>query len=611
MAKLYNKIFICVSIYWIFSLLSLVILGVMSETRVCSSGVNDCSSTVAATTPLITFLEKIQETALNTFGPTKFDPKLYIDLSLKSSLSVTEEAFGKLSRKHNGSVSRAELNKFVEEYLNGAGSDLVYVEPVDFVKEPHGFLPKVKNSEVREWALEVHALWKNLSRKVSDTVKEEPAMHTLLPLPHPCIIPGSRFREVYYWDSYWVIRGLLASKMHQTAKAIVINLIYFVENYGFVLNGARSYYTNRSQPPLLSSMVYEIYKRTGDMSLVKRALPALIKEHEFWNSGIHKVTIHDSKGVSHVLSRYYAMWNKPRPESYTTDKETASKLTNEANKEILYREVASTAESGWDFSTRWMRNASDLTTLATTNIIPVDLNAYILKMELDIAFLAKVAGETTIAKKFTEASRSREKAFKSVFWNENLSQWLDCWVNYSVTCKGDQTREAWHQNENVFASNFIPLWIKPFDSGFTSCYAFSSSLRISVDMAEKVMKSLKASGLVQAAGIATSLTNSGQQWDYPNGWAPMQHLIIEALAKTGSKEAWLMAEDLAVRWIRTNYASYKQTGEMHEKYDVEKCGEYGGGGEYIPQTGFGWTNGVVLALLEEFGWPEDRKLDCQ
>ncbi|KAL9242946.1 hypothetical protein vseg_016900 [Gypsophila vaccaria] len=556
-------------------------------------------------TALISFLEKVQETALNTFGPTNFDPKLYIDFSLKSNLSLTQAAFAKLSTHPDGNrnvnvnvnvnVSPSEFAKFVDEYMNPAGSDLVDAVPLDYVGVPLGFLPKVENQEVRSWALQVHSLWKNLSRKVSQQVHLHPHLHTLLPLPQPCIIPGSRFREVYYWDSYWVIRGLLASKMHDTAKAIVTNLIYFVEKYGFVLNGARSYYTNRSQPPLLSSMVYEIYERTGDMSLVKRSLPALIKEHEFWNSGIHKVTIHDSKGGSHNLSRYYAMWNKPRPESYTTDKETASKLHNEADKEILYREVASTAESGWDFSTRWMRNTSDLTTLTTTNIIPVDLNAYILKMELDIAFLAKVAGETAVAEKFTKASLSREKAFSSIFWNENLGQWLDCWVNYSTTCKGDQTKEAWHQNQNVFVSNFIPLWMKPFDS---------------VHMAEKVMKSLKASGLIHAAGIATSLTNSGQQWDYPNGWAPMQHLIIEGLAKSGSKEAWLMAEDLAVRWIRTNYASYKKTGEMHEKYNVEKCGEYGSGGEYIPQTGFGWTNGVVLALLEEFGWPQNRKLDC-
>uniref|UniRef100_A0A803L586 Trehalase n=1 Tax=Chenopodium quinoa TaxID=63459 RepID=A0A803L586_CHEQI len=569
----------------IFSLF-LLILPIMSHPQTKKCSVLDAGP-VTSTISLISFLEQVQETALNTFGPNNFDPKLYIDFSLKSNLSITQQAFAKLSRAQNGAVSADELRKFIQDYFNGAGDDLIYVKPADFVAEPNGFLPKVKNSEVRAWALQVHALWKNLSREASPDVKKHPELHTLLPIPEPCVIPGSRFREVYYWDSYWVIRGLLASHMHKTATAIVTNLIYFVEKYGYVLNGARAYYTNRSQPPLLSSMIHEIYQRTGDKNLIKKALPALLKEHEFWNSGIHKVTIHDSKGGSHNLSRYYAMWNKPRPESSTTDKETASTLSDAADKQKLYREVASTAESGWDFSTRWMRNSSDLTTLTTTTILPVDLNAYVLKMELDIAYFAKVAGENNIAAQFLKASQSREKAFNSIFWNEKMSQWLDCWI----TCKDDQTWEASHQNQHLFASNFVPLWIKPFDS-------------------EKVMKSLASSGLVRPYGIATSLTNSGQQWDYPNGWAPMQHIIIEALAKSGSKEAYLMAEDIAIRWIRTNYASYKTTGEMHEKYNVDKCGDIGGGGEYIAQTGFGWTNGVVLALLEEFGWPQDRKLDC-
>ncbi|KAF5935291.1 hypothetical protein HYC85_026420 [Camellia sinensis] len=145
------------------------------------------------------------------------------------------------------------------------------------------------------------------------------------------------------------------------------------------------------------------------------------------------------------------------------------------------------------------------------------------------------------------------------------------------------TWEASNQNRNIFASNFIPLWIELFNSDCT--------------LVEQVMQSLQSSGLIRAVGIATSLTNSGQQWDFPNG-----------LARSGSKEARLMAEDIAVRWIRTNYVAYKKSGAMHEKYDIEKCGEFGGGGEYIP-LGFGWSNGVVLAFLEEFGLatrPEDR-----
>ncbi|XP_030951761.1 trehalase isoform X3 [Quercus lobata] len=564
-----------------------------------TESLSNCSSSdtgpVIPTTPLVTFLERVQEAALKTFNETNFDPKLYVDLSLKLDLSTTEKAFDEVRKSANGSLSVEGLKGFIEKYFEGAGNDMVYIEPVDFVSEPEGFLPKVENPEVRAWALEVHALWKNLSRKVSDEVHKRPELNTILPLPEQVMIPGSRFREVYYWDSYWVIRGLLASKMHETAKAIVTNLIYLIEEYGYVLNGARAYYTNRSQPPLLSAMVHAIYSRTGDMQLVRKSLPALLKEYHFWNSGIHKVTIQDAQSCNHTLNRYYAMWNKPRPESSTIDTKSASNISNVSEKQHFYREVASSAESGWDFSTRWMRNPPDLTTLATTSILPVDLNAYILRMELDIAFLAKVTGDNGTAEHFLKASQARKEAIKSVFWNAEMGQWLDYWLNDS-TCQEPQTWEACNRNQNVFASNFIPLWIESFHSDKS--------------LVKKVMESLKKSGLLRAAGIATSLTDSGEQWDFPNGWAPLQHMIVEGLGRSESKKARSVAEDIAVRWIRTNYVGYKKTGTMHEKYDVEKCGEFGGGGEYAPQTGFGWSNGVVLAFLEEFGWPQDRKIGC-
>ncbi|KAJ7952181.1 Trehalase [Quillaja saponaria] len=521
------------------------------------------SGPVKPSTPLLTFLERVQETAFNTFGKSNFDPKLYVDLPLKLNLSTTEEALNKLPRSENGSVLAKDLEDFIEQYLEGAGDDLEYLEPKDFVPEPEDFLPKVENHEIRAWALEVHSLWKNLSRKVSNRVERQPQLHTLLPLPKPVMIPGSRFREVYYWDSYWVIRGLLASKMYETAKAIVTNLVFLIEEYGYVLNGARAYYTNRSQPPLLSAMIYEIYTRTGDIKLVQKSLPALLKEHQFWNSGIHRVTIQDPQACDLTLNRYYAMWNKPRPESSVMDKASASKLSNISEKQHFYRELASAAESGWDFSTRWMRNPPDFTTLATTSIVPVDLNAFILGMELNIASFAKLTGDDTTAKHFLEASVARQKAINSVFWNEKKGQWLDYWLDNS-TCKEAQIWEAWHQNQNTFASNFIPLWIEPFYSD--------------PSLVDKVVGSLKTSGLLCAAGIATSLTNSGEQWDFPNGWAPLQHMIVEALARSGSKEARSMAEDIAIRWIRTNYVAYKKTGVMHEKFDVEHCGDFGGGG---------------------------------
>ncbi|XVF53127.1 hypothetical protein PTKIN_Ptkin05aG0075200 [Pterospermum kingtungense] len=564
----------------------------LSATLSCSKN----SGPVVPTTALVSFLELVQETALQTYGNSSFDPKEYVDLSLKFNLSATVKEFDKLPKTANGSVSVKDLEGFISKYFKDAGKDLVYAEPVDFAPEPHGFLPKVENPEVRAWALEVHALWKNLSRKVSSSVHHNPELHTLLPLPSPAVIPGSRFREVYYWDSYWVIRGLLASKMYETAKAIVTNLIFLLDAYGHVLNGARAYYTNRSQPPLLSAMVYEIYNRTGDVEFVRKSFPPLLKEYQFWDSEIHKLIIHDAKQGNHSLNRYYAMWNKPRPESSTIDKDFASKFSNVSEKQQFYRELASTAESGWDFSTRWMRNSSEFTTLATTTILPVDLNIFILRMELDIAFFAKVVGENTVAKDFLKASQTRVKAFNSVFWNENKGQWLDYWLGNAAECEEPHIWEAQNQNQNIFASNFVPLWIDLFHSD--------------THLVEKVTRSLQSSGLLCAAGIATSLTKSGQQWDFPNGWAPLQHMIVEGLSRSGSMEARKVAKDIAERWIRTNYVAYKMTGAMHEKYNVEKCGDYGGGGEYTPQTGFGWSNGVVLAFLEEFGWPKDKKIDC-
>nr|CAD1835474.1 unnamed protein product [Ananas comosus var. bracteatus] len=551
------------------------------------------SSSPSSSDQLVAFLVRLQHEALATLGPKGFDPKLYVDLPLKTDLSAAESAFARLPRSPEGVIPAPDLERFLDEYFDKPESDLVHVEPVDFTPEPEGFLPNVENPRVRDWALKVHSRWKDLSRRVADKVRERPERHTLLPLPSPVIIPGLRFREVYYWDSYWIVRGLLVSKMYDTAKGIVNNLISLIETYGHVLNGARTYYSSRSQPPLLSSMVYDIYKRTEDLEFVKKAYPSLLKEYSFWVSDVHKVIIRDVQGHEHSLCRYQAMWNKPRPESATIDEQSASKLLTPSQKAKFYHEIASGAESGWDFSSRWMRlNSSDLTTIATTSIIPVDLNTFMYKMELDISEFARLLGDETTSKKFLKASKARQAAIKSILWNSNMKQWLDYWLISKSNCEEVYNWQAECQSHNVFASNFIPLWVKAYDS------------------VEEVLESLQRSELIQEVGIATSLSNTGQQWDFPNGWAPLQHLIVEGLAYSGSKEAKSVAEDIAKRWIKTNYAAYRITGAMHEKYDVTECGKPGGGGEYKPQTGFGWSNGVVLAFLEAFGWPRDREIDC-
>lgn len=176
------------------SLLSLSLLFVHSSLHVSM-----------ATDPLLSFLQRVQLAALRSMGHANFDPKLYVDLPLKTDLSTAISAFDTLPRQ-SGTIAVSDFNKFLEDYLDEAGSDLVYAKPMDFKPEPEGFLVKVENEVMRGWALEVHAIWKSLSRRVSDAVKAQPERHTLLYLPGTVIMPGSRFREVYYWDSYWVIR---------------------------------------------------------------------------------------------------------------------------------------------------------------------------------------------------------------------------------------------------------------------------------------------------------------------------------------------------------------------------------------------------------------------
>uniref|UniRef100_A0ACD5TND7 Uncharacterized protein n=1 Tax=Avena sativa TaxID=4498 RepID=A0ACD5TND7_AVESA len=574
-------------------LLFLSLFGAARMGSVAAAGAGDREEGARA---LLTLLQRVQSEALRALGPHDFDPKLYVDLPLApgADRAAAEAALASVG-------TREEMEAYVARYFDPAGSDLLAADPPDFQAEPRGFLPRVGAGEARAWALEVHALWKDLARQVAPAVAVRPDRHTLLPLPGRVVVPGSRFREVYYWDSYWVVRGLLVSKMYDTAKDIVLNLVYLVEEYGFVLNGARSYYTNRSQPPLLSSMVLELYTATGDLDLVRRSFPSLLKEHAFWVSEIHNIAIMDNDGCVHNLSRYQAMWNKPRPESATIDEELASKLNSTAAKEKLYHQIASAAETGWDFSSRWMSNPTDMTTLVTTFIIPVDLNTFIFKMERDIAVFAELIGEKATAEVFLQASKARHTAMETILWNSEMEQWLDYWLPID----GNQEVYKWEsksQNRNIFASNFVPLWLNAHNSGSGPFLDEAKSVG--------VMRSLHTSGLVYPAGIATSVSNTGQQWDFPNGWAPLQHLIVEGLMNSGSTEAKKFAEDVATSWVRTNYAAYKSTGAMHEKYDVEACGKSGGGGEYKSQTGFGWSNGVLLSFLEEFGWSQDKEIGC-
>lgn len=632
------------------------------------------------------------------------DSKTAVDLVLKGSVEETAAAYQQLlssagassggaasgdaanttagaagsSNGTSGGVSPDALRQFVNETMQPAGSDLLTCQAADWTPDPPGFLSNLQQqqganssgtddaaaasgvdnsssigtnttanaTELLQFGRDLHQLWGLLCRQVSPDVSSNPERHSLLPLTEPTIVPGDRFRETYYWDSYWVIRGLLASGMTQSARNLVSNLLSMLEAVGHVPNGARVYYINRSQPPLLSAMVREVYEaqqQTADSStdnstdnsvnstgansssngtqLLSRALPPLLREHEYWTTGDKAVTVVAADGSRHNLSRYWANWTAPRPESYREDAELAANVTGSASADgssspaaaALYRDLASGAESGWDYSSRWFEDGRTMATIRTTQIIPADLNAFLYQLETNIAWAAELLGQEGTSQAFSRLAAGRRDSINKLLWDNQAGMWRDGVLQQQNSSSSSTAADAANstdssgtanatgaggssssdrvytltQNPGVFASNFVPLW-----AGVAAGDVLQGS---------RVVEALQGSGLVQPAGIATTLYNTGQQWDWPNGWPPLQHMLVQGARQYGGATGQEFACSMARTWLGVNLAVYKQTGHMHEKYDVTKPqGDIGGGGEYAPQVGFGWSNGVALDFLANY-----------
>lgn len=267
----------------------------------------------------------------------------------------------------------------------------------------------------------------------------------------------------------------------------------------------------------------------------------------------------------------------------------------------MYRELRATAESGWDFSTRWMlgHSISDLASLRTTQLLPVDLNAILFRVEQTLSALCDRLGDSAGGRFFSDAATARAAAIRTYLWHPADAQWYD----YDLETKTPHIRVA--------VSNYVPLWAGgpllmgaaegPGRGAVSSGGEVEASLE-RADVLERVCNSLRDnSGLLQDAGVATTVhkTGGGQQWDWPNAWAPMQWLLIDGLGRL-STDCRKLARELATRWVGTSAAAWRKTGFMYEKYDATNFGHGGGGGEYVPQVGFGWSNGVVLDLLKRY-----------
>lgn len=423
----------------------------------------------------------------------------------------------------------------------------------------------------------MNSFWAQLGRATVGSLQSAPQRHTLLGLPHPFVVPGGRFVETYYWDSFWIIKGLLACGMRDTARGMVLNLLHQVDTYGFVPNGARAYYLNRSQPPMLSDCVLALLEDSFDLELARAALPTLLKEHAFWmqtGEAGHAVEVPLLSGETATLNRYVSSTEAPRPEAYREDLESAAAVEL-PQRRAVFSEIAAAAESGWDFSSRWLEDGKSLHTARTSELLPVDLNAIMFRFEHNLQHLAAIVGESATAAHFGAAAHSRQRAMDELMWSDSRRQWLDVhWPTGSYDAAAASS-----------AANFSPLW--------AGCF--------SKRQAALATQSLRHSGLIQDGGVATTLSPSSHQWDWPNAWAPLQDMIIEGLERTGRADAHALGLQIARSWVASNLYAWRSTRFMFEKYSAVESGVGGGGGEYTPQVGFGWSNGVALSLLARYG----------
>ncbi|HGL4530097.1 alpha,alpha-trehalase [Enterobacter roggenkampii] len=422
----------------------------------------------------------------------------------------------------------------------------------------------------------IHDLWPVLTRT---TDKASNKWDSLLPLPKPYVVPGGRFREVYYWDSYFTMLGLAESDHWDKISDMVDNFAYEIDTFGHIPNGNRSYYLSRSQPPFFSLMVELL--ATHDSDALKKYRPQMEKEYAYWMDGVdalqpgqaNKRVVKLDDGA--VLNRYWDDRDTPRPESWLDDVNTAKSNPNRPATEI-YRDLRSAAASGWDFSSRWMDDPQKLGTIRTTSIVPVDLNALMFKMEKLLARASQESGDAASASKYETLATARQKAIESHLWNDKEGWYAD----YDLKSKKVRNQ--------LTAAALFPLYVKA----------------AAQDRAEKVAAAT-SSRLLKPGGIATTTVNSGQQWDAPNGWAPLQWVAAEGLQNYGQEK---VSMDVTWRFLKNVQHTYDREKKLVEKYDVSTTGTGGGGGEYPLQDGFGWSNGVTLKMLDRV-CPKEKPCD--
>ncbi len=477
------------------------------------------------------------------------DGKTFVDLVPRARMKSIQQEY-KLARED----PNFDLREFVSRHFYEFAP---HKEKENFKTDPH-----------RTVSEHIHLLWDVLERR------NRLNRGSLIALPHPYIVPGGRFSEQFYWDSYFIMLGLAADHRWKMIEGMMKNYTFMIRKFGYIPTANRTYFLSRSQPPFFSHMVRLLASHKGRTRTFAEYLPYMLREYRFWMKGRIKLSKAEHKAFARVvqlpngmyLNRYYDNKMTPRPESLTEDIETA-KNKPDRESDRLYLHLRAGAESGWDFSSRWFLDPKDIGTIHTADIIPVDLNCLLYQLESTIAESYWLIKNPLLARKFQNLADRRAKAIQAYCWDEKEQFFVDYNFHHS------------QPTGQLSLAAVFPLYARIATK----------------QQADAVAKRLERDFL-KTGGLVATLTTNGQQWDAPNGWAPLHWMAIEALRNYGYHD---LANDIKRRWVKVNMKVFTEKHKLIEKYSVESTNGLGGGGEYPLQDGFGWTNGVLAALLAE------------
>ncbi|MCY7345294.1 MAG: hypothetical protein LH614_03660 [Pyrinomonadaceae bacterium] len=496
----------------------------------------------------------------------------------------------------------AQIFQYIKEnwqILSRSNKDLAKsaADPKFFSQTERAFvyIPRSENFQAVAAKIEREMSAEDFARIELRVLRNDPSQikdHGLVYLPEPYIVPGGRFNEMYGWDSYFIVLGLLRDGEIELAQGMTDNLLYEIEHYGKILNANRTYYLTRSQPPFISSMVRDVYRETGDKKWLKRAAALIEKTCDWWNSEPHLTRETE-------LSRYYSDDPTPAPEVVADEKDANGKTHYDRvrefykNNEVADYDVSryynfqtdeltplfyigdrSMRESGFDPSNRFGQFNVDI-----INYNPVCLNSLLYQMEIDTAKISRELGDNDAAQKWETRAQTRAENINRMLWDEKDGFYYD--LNFNSK----------NFRRYPFLTTFYPLWGGIADK----------------KQAHRLVENLKI--FEQSGGLQTSPFKTGSQWDAPFGWSPLELIAVEGLRKYGYERE---ANRITVNFLSLILKEFLRTKTIVEKYDVvrrasEVAGDIKFGYDYNV-VGFGWTNGAFLKLYDALPDAEKSKV---